>query len=205
MEGHTFKRICDLFRQHRIRAWYNSQEKWTKISKGPKTANHGLLMGEITEKINHIMKTLIITQEERIQVKEQTRQAEEEWLEDFINQTMREKKPIELTPIKDGLVNLTEIAIPEEIEMILSWGKKEILGSTLKIAPQLLTELDTVIDRKIPIGLQEHTKKLCGKTMGEKTHLNHIQQYMNFMQWRVQDFMDKKDLWYKATKARKWP
>lgn len=116
-----------------------------------------------------------------------------EWNEKFVAEKHIERKlrPANVLGDLSALVNLTEYSIPDDIQLVMTWGPRFAFPSNVLDIPELVTELDSAIENKIPILLREQAKKLSAIQITKfhgKRYIGTVNAWLNFMGQRTTDF-----------------
>lgn len=119
-----------------------------------------------------------------------------EWEENFSAETAIEMKlrPSNVCGDVSAIVNLTEWPIPDDIQLVLTWGPRFAFPNNVLDIPELITDLDAAIENRIPVLCQDQAKKLSSiqisKFRGNK-HIGTANTWLNFMAQRVTGFFKR--------------
>lgn len=155
--------------------------------------------GKMKETTNGI-KTLLnyvrhfINENEFTELKNELKEFEWKWKftkEAEIEESMR---PHGIHMDTEAIINLTEIHIPMDTLMVLSWGKKFSFPTDILNDIEIITEIDTMIENKMPTVLWQEAKKRSSIMIDrfkKKRNKNDKKSWLNFIAQRAEDFFLK--------------
>lgn len=188
------------FTQARIRGtleadlnWYTATDPWGENKHIPETMNKmEIATTKIKKYLNYIKH--YIEEQQFIDLKRELREFEWDWK--ILNGTKIEKamRPKGIRIDRDAAINLTDIQIPEDTEMVAAWGKKFAFPTDIWDDINFITEVDTMIENKMPTVLWQEAKKRSSIMMDrhkKERNRNITKSWLNFISQRAADFFKK--------------
>lgn len=90
-----------------------------------------------------------------------------------------------------AIINYTQVHIPEDIKMVLSWGRKFVFPSDKMSPTNFIPEIDALIDHRLPTVLQNEAKRVSAIIMQRHAKRNHRETdvWLRFLHMRTTDFI----------------
>lgn len=105
----------------------------------------------------------------------------------------RKYRPANAQIDKTAVINLTKTPLPEDVEMVLSWGPKFVFPSSKLDLPMVITELDTIMANKLEPLFYEQAVKLTAiqlRKYQKKKNITDREIWLNFIHKRTQEFKE---------------
>lgn len=118
-----------------------------------------------------------------------------EWNWRFLRETEIEKtmRPSGIQTDMEAVINLTEVEIPEDTRMVVAWGKKFAFPTDIWDDVELITEVDSMIERKMSTLLWQEAKKrgsIMIDRQRKRRDRNDKKSWLNFIAQRATNFFD---------------
>lgn len=200
MPTHVFSKIVKIFGLAKTRGHQSAtlneltaKDQWKEEFTTINAMEHiELTTTRMKKALNYVK--LFVTEPEFTELKTEVR--EFEWKSKYDMETIIEGKlrPPNVRLDETAIVNCTNKNIPDDMKMVVSWGKKFAFPTDIIDSIGLITELDTLIENKIPTLMREEAKKLSSIMInehGKRRCTSDRKTWLNFLGNRAVDFFRK--------------
>lgn len=117
-----------------------------------------------------------------------------EWERKFALETTIEMKlrPPNISLDPTAIINLTDVGIPNDIQMALSWGPRFVFPNNNFDLLDIIPDIDAIVTNRLPDLKQDQARKLSSirisKFNEEGGYVNTVESWLNFLAQRSTDF-----------------